>query len=150
MFYVNAKSFVNKLVNRAEIKLGRSRLLSRPVELTMEPTLECNSNCVMCNRNFSRQEVKQTKGFLSWDVFNKVRPFFPTAERVLFGGFGEPLMHPHYLEMLKEIKKSGPFVYVFTNGILLNEMVGKELVDAGMDMICVSMGGATKETYHKI
>lgn len=138
------------MINRAEIKLGRIRLLSRPVELTLEPTLECNSNCVMCNRNFSRQEVKKAKGFLDWDVFNKVKPFFSTAERVLFGGFGEPLIHPHYLEMLIEIKKTGPYVYVFSNGILMNEKVGKELVDAGMDMICISMGGSTKETYRKI
>lgn len=150
MFYVNAKSFTNKLLNRAEIKFGRTRLLSRPIELTLEPTLECNSNCVMCNRNFSRQEVKQAKGFLSWETFDKVRPFFSTAERVLFGGFGEPLLHPDYLKMLREIKKSGPYVYVFSNGILMKKTVGKALLDEGMDMICISMGGGTRETYRKI
>lgn len=150
MFYVNATSFANKLLNRAEIKFERTNLLSRPIELTLEPTLECNSNCIMCNRNFSRLEVKQTKGFLGWETFDKVRPFFSTAERVLFGGFGEPLMHPDYLNMLKEIKQAGPYVYVFSNGILMKETVGRALVDAGMDMICISMGGATRETYKKI
>jgi MoaA/NifB/PqqE/SkfB family radical SAM enzyme len=150
MFYVNAKSFANKLLNRAEIKLKHTRLLSQPVELTLEPTLECNSNCIMCNRNFSRKEVKQARGFLSWDTFNKVRPFFSTAERVLFGGFGEPLLHPDYLKMLREIKKAGPYVYVFSNGILMKEAVGRALVDEGMDMICISVGGATRETYRKI
>jgi radical SAM protein with 4Fe4S-binding SPASM domain len=150
MFYVNARSFANKLLNRAEIELGRTKLISHPVELTLEPTLECNSNCIMCNRNFNRQEVKQVKGFLSWETFDKVRPFFTTAERVLFGGFGEPLMHPDYLKMLKEIKQAGSYVYVFTNGILMTEKVGRALVDEGMDMICISMGGATRETYQKI
>ena len=150
MFYVNAKSFANKLLNRAEIKFKRTRLLSRPVDLTLEPTLECNSNCIMCNRNFSRQEVKQAKGFLSWKTFDKVRPFFASAERVLFGGFGEPLLHPDYLKMLREIKKAGPYVHVFSNGILMKEAIGRSLVDEGMDMICISMGGATRETYRKI
>jgi len=150
MFHVNTTSFVNKLINRAEIQLDRTKLISRPIELTLEPTLVCNSNCIMCNRNFSRKETKEAAGYLSWDVFNKVRPFFRTAERVLFGGFGEPLMHPHYLEMLKEIKKAGPYVYVFSNGILMKEAVGMALVDSGMDMICISMGGATQETYRKI
>lgn len=150
MFYVNPLSFSNKLLNRVEIKLGRSRLLSRPVELTLEPTLQCNSNCVMCNRNFSRKETKEETGFLSWETFGKVKPFFKYAERVLFGGFGESLLHPDYLAMLKEIKAEGPYVYFFTNGILLSGEVGRQLVDNDMDMICVSMGGATRETYQKI
>lgn len=150
MFFVNTKSFANKILNRLEIKAKRTRLWSKPVELTLEPTLKCNSNCVMCNRNFSRKETKESSGFLSWKIFDKVRPFFRTAERVLFAGFGEPLMHPDYMAMLKEIKKAGPYVYAFSNGILMNEAAGRALVDNGMDMICISMGGGTPETYRKI
>ena len=89
MYFVNKRSFANKILNRLEMKAKRIRMLSRPVELTLEPTLKCNSNCLMCNRNFSRAETKQAEGFLSWATFRKVQPFFQTAERVLFGGFGK-------------------------------------------------------------
>lgn len=150
MHFVNLLSFYNKILNRSEIKLKRIRLISRPVELTLEPTLKCNSNCIMCNRNFNRKEAKNAEGFLSWDILWKVKPFFKYAERVGFSGFGEPLLHPEYLAMLREIKKAGSFVYFFTNGTLMTEEIGKELVEAGIDMICVSIGGASRDTYKKI
>lgn len=139
----------NRALNAAERKLGRTRLLSRPSELTIEPTLQCNSDCIMCNRSFNRQEDKQAQGFLSWEVLNQSASFWPSA-RILFGGFGEALMHPDYLEMLRAMKRAGATVYTFSNGILLTRDKGQGLVDAGMDKICISMGGATRETYRKV
>ncbi len=140
----------NDLLNRIEQRLGRPRLISRPVDLTLEPTLRCNSNCIMCNRNFSRREDKKADGFLSWDVLEKVRPFFRFTRSVEFSGFGEPLLHPEFLPMLREIKKFAGFVYFYTNGILLSEGLGRGLVDAGADLISISIGGATRETYRRI
>lgn len=150
MQYINIFSFSNKVLNRIENKLHRPRLFSKPIEIVIEPTLKCNSNCIMCNRNFNRKETWNANGFLSWDILLKAKPFFKYAGRILFGGFGEALLHPEYLAMLREIKKVNPFVYFFTNGILMTEEIGKGLVDAGMDMICISMGGATRDTYKKI
>jgi radical SAM protein with 4Fe4S-binding SPASM domain len=143
-------SIPNMVLNMWEIKLKKTRLLSRPVTITLEPTLACNSNCIMCNRNYNRMETKEAEGFLSWDTFNKIKPYFKYARSVLFGGFGEALLHPDYLAMLKEIKKSGTFVFFYTNGIAMKEDIGKKLVDIGMDRICISMGGASRGTYKKI
>jgi MoaA/NifB/PqqE/SkfB family radical SAM enzyme len=103
----------------------------------------------MCNRSFNREEDKLAQGFLSWDVFNKTIPFWPYA-RVLFGGFGEALMHPNYLEMLQKLKKSGAYVYTYSNGILLTETIARGFADTGMDKIYISMGGSTRETYHHV
>lgn len=139
----------NRALNAFERKLGRTRLLSRPCELTIEPTLQCNSDCIMCNRSFNREEDKLAQGFLSWEVLNRTAPLWPSA-RILFGGFGEALMHPQYLEMLQAMKRAGAYVYTFSNGILLTEEKGRGLVQAGMDKICISMGGATRETYRKV
>lgn len=150
MQYINFRSFTNELLNVLEIKLKRTHLLSRPIELSLEATMQCNSNCMMCNRNFSRKDAKNAQGFLSWDIFLKVKPFFKYAKRIAFGGFGEALLHPDYLSMLREIKRFNPYVYFFTNGILMTKENGRGLVDEGMDMICVSIGGATQETYKKI
>jgi len=104
----------------------------------------------MCNRNFNRYKDKTSEGFLSWDIFYKVSSFFKYAENVIFSGFGEPLLHPEFISMLIEIKKYHSFVSFYTNGSLMNEELGKRLVDIGTDMICISMGGATRETYMKI
>lgn len=147
---MNFYSFVNDIINRIEIKLRKTHLISKPVEMAIEPTLQCNSNCIMCNRNFNRKETKYAEGFLSWDILMKAKPFIKYAKRISFGGFGEALLHPEYIAMLKEIKKTNPFVSFFTNGVLMTEEKGRGLVDGGMDMISVSIGGATRETYKKI
>ncbi len=147
MRYINARSFTNKRLNKLEIKLKRTRLRSKPVEISLEPTLRCNSNCVMCNRQFVRKDQVRHSGFLSWEVFDKVRPFFPYAERVLLGGFGEALLHPDYIEMVKEVKRYGPQVYFFTNAISLKPDIARGLVDAHLDQICVSIGGANPVTH---
>src|SRR3990170_1027247 len=97
-------SISNMFMNRFEINRKRTNLFSRPLHIALEPTLKCNSDCVMCNRNFSRHETK----------------------------------------------KAGRFVFTYTNAILMTEEIGRELVDAGMDRICVSIGGATREAYRKI
>jgi MoaA/NifB/PqqE/SkfB family radical SAM enzyme len=151
MKYVGIRSFLNKYLNRLEIRGKRTRLSSRPVYLSVEPTLMCNSNCVMCNRNAARkEEVARTRGFLSWSVLRSLSPFFSWSERVLFGGFGEPLLHPEYVPMLAYIKAHGPEVYFFTNGMLLTPEVSEGLLGAGVDQISVSFGGADPETYRRV
>ena len=150
MKYVNLRSFANKQLNLAEIRRGRVRLWSRPVHLTVEPTLRCNSNCVMCNRNAVRREEVTRSGFLSWATLENLDPFLPWAERVLFGGFGESLLHPEYVPMLRHIKRKGPEVYFYTNGILLTPETSRELAEAGVDQISVSFGGARPETYRRV
>ena len=147
---VKVRAMLNKAMNRIEIRLGRVRLWSGPVEIGLEPTLQCNSNCIMCNRNHSRQDDKKANGFLGWEILRSILPDLASTECVCFSGFGEPLLHPDYIPMLSEIKRRGPYVYAFTNGLLMKKEIGRDLVDAGIDMICVSMGGANRETYRKI
>src|SRR5437773_8058850 len=56
----------------------------------------------------------------------------------LFGG--EPLLYPEILPLVREIKSSGLTCTVITNGGRL-ERYAKELVEAGIDSIAVSIDG---------
>lgn len=150
MRYVNFRSFLNKQINKVELKLKRERLNSYPTTVYLEPTLRCNSNCMMCNRQVVRKEEVLQGDYLSWDTFNKVKPFFSTAEEVLFGGFGEPLLHKDFIPMTKEIKKYNPYLYFYTNGLSLTPEIAKELILTKVDEVCISFGGATEDTYQKI
>lgn len=143
-------SLANQLLNILERKAGCTHLRSRPPILTIEPTLQCNSNCLMCNRNFNRGNDKHSKGFLSWEIFNKTKSFWRLTRRINFSGFGEPLLHPDYLAMLMALKKHGTYVSMYSNGILLNGQLALGIVEVGMDKIYLSMGGATRNTYQKI
>ena len=140
----------NYLLNNFEIALKRKRLLSRPIELCIEPTNRCNSECVLCTNPAERRKGATTFGDMTWETFLRTRPFWDSALRIELSGNGEPFLHPRYLEMARELKKEGCFAHCFSNGLLLDEGVSKELVTMGYDLIGLSMGGATDETYRFI
>lgn len=140
---------MNDLINRFEFKMNRTKLVSRPVEIAIETTTVCNSLCRFCNRQWGRKEEVENQGHLEWALFEKISPWFRYASRVLLGGFGEPLLHPDYGEMIRHIKRHGCYLYFYTNGISLEEHIAEVLVDQQVDNVSISQGGADPETYLK-
>jgi len=148
--YITLRSFLNKWFNRWEIKRKKTTLRSKPVELGIETTNRCNSKCIMCNRSYSRQDEDSFTGILQRGTLEKCQNFLRACERVSLGGFGEPFLHPEYIDIARYIKKYGPYVYCFTNGSLLDEKKCSELISISYDEICVSLGGGCPETHHLI
>ncbi len=130
--------------------LKRSYLRSTPVKMTIEPTLQCNSRCMMCNRYFHAQQAANSIGFMDIRLLEKLRPFLLRAEEIIVSGFGEPLLHPDFVRICQMVKSQGPMVYFYTNGILFTPDMVTKLIDIGVDRICISMGGATRRSYKNI
>ncbi|NMC79307.1 MAG: radical SAM protein [Chloroflexi bacterium] len=132
---------------------GNSLLLRPPVShlrrIYVEPTNACNLDCRTCMRNAWDEPL----GWMSEAVFERVlegvRAFDP-APTVFFGGFGEPLAHPRLVEMVKQAKDAGARVELISNGILLKEEMGPNLIAAGLDKLWVSIDGATPESYSDV
>ena len=128
----------------AGIRLTRSS--ANLARVYIEPTNFCNLDCVTCMRNV----WNETPGSMSAPVFERilagVRAFQPTPS-VFFGGFGEPLTHPHICEMVEQARQAGAVVELITNGILLSEAMACRLIEAGLNRIWVSLDGATPESY---
>jgi MoaA/NifB/PqqE/SkfB family radical SAM enzyme len=139
----------NAVLNQLEVATRRARLFSRPVELAIEPTNECNSECSMCTNPRSRRDGTPI-GKMQWDTFNRTRPLWRYARTVELSGNGEPLLNPHYLAMARELKQAGRFVHCYTNGILLDGGIAEELVRMGFDKIGVSIGGVSPSTYRRV
>jgi MoaA/NifB/PqqE/SkfB family radical SAM enzyme len=66
---------------------------------------------------------------------------------VFFGGFGEPLAHQGIVGMVAQAKALGGPVELITNGTLLTRDVSERLIAAGLDLLWVSLDGATPESY---
>jgi MoaA/NifB/PqqE/SkfB family radical SAM enzyme len=69
-----------------------------------------------------------------------------TYHLVLYG-YGEPFLHPDFLEMLKYAKSKNMFVITHSN--LNTVLPADELVNLGVDTIHMSIDGITQETYEK-
>jgi len=88
-------------------------------KVIVEVTSMCNFRCEMC---FITQ--RQDKGFMSEQVFYKILSDIDAIDSVrsiLFGGIGEPLLHPEIMKWIKEAKERGYFISLQTNGSLITE-----------------------------
>jgi MoaA/NifB/PqqE/SkfB family radical SAM enzyme len=124
--------------------------LHRPVthltKIYIEPTVACNLECITCFRNCWDQPI----GRMSEETFNQILSGLKTLDpipNVYFGGIGEPLFHPRTVEWIAKVKSLGVKVELITNGTILNEKIARQLIDVGLDILWVSLDGATPETY---
>ena len=131
----------NSQLNLNEMAQGREILDSLPRRIIFEITNACNLNCIMCGRNFS--DFCSTQ--LSFDELCWFKPFFNIIEEVVLMGWGEPTVHPDFIEILKMLDLFDIRKYFCTNGVKLAEIT-KELFDYHVDIISVSLNGATEYT----
>jgi MoaA/NifB/PqqE/SkfB family radical SAM enzyme len=112
----------------------------------IEPTSQCNLACRTCIRNTWSEPMGQ----MSLASFNRIvrglRSFNPRPT-VVFGGFGEPLSHPHIIQMIKKVKAAGSPVELITKGTLLTEQVARALLSTKIDVLWLSLDGASAESY---
>jgi len=117
-----------------------------PAGLFLEPSANCNLKCTTCVTVDYRT---RNKGFMDFDKYKKVIDQVKPAYLVL-GGYGEPTLNKRYLDMIRYAKKKRISVKSVTNATTLNEKMAEEIVSSGLDLLNISLDGATKETFEKI
>jgi MoaA/NifB/PqqE/SkfB family radical SAM enzyme len=117
-------------------------------KLYIEPTSKCNLACTMCFRNTWFDEA-----FADMDVsvFDKCLSTAPDSiETVFFGGMGEPLHHKDIIYMVQSAASKGKSVELLTNGTLLSQDMVVKLLEAGLDMLWVSIDSFEADSYENI
>lgn len=112
----------------------------------VEPTNICNLDCLTCMRNVWDEPLGRMSAAVFSRVLHGVECISPRPT-VFFGGYGEPLAHPQIVEMVRQAKATGANVELITNATLLDEACASSLMDAGLDMLWVSLDGAKPESY---
>lgn len=111
-----------------------------PRKLYVELATLCNLGCAMC--------VKHSTGWtcadalMSRQTFARLAPFFPHLDVLNLNGIGESLLHPHLAEFisLARSRVSEDCTIGFqSNGMLLTPALASDLVDAGLDRLCLSV-----------
>jgi MoaA/NifB/PqqE/SkfB family radical SAM enzyme len=118
-----------------------------PVCLYLETTNRCNLLCETCPRTF---EDLEPPADMSWALFTKIVDQFPSIARVVLHGVGEPMMVKALPRMIRYLKERGAFVLFNTNGTLLTERKGRELVAAGLDELRVSLDAAEPNAFRAV
>jgi len=95
-----------------------------------------------------RFDLKVRLGDMSLEDFKKVIKHIGSAKNIILTGWGEPLLHPDLIEMIKLCKDRGCDVRFTSNGNLLTKELGQKLLDVGLDAITFSVD-AIKSTEDK-
>lgn len=135
----------NSNKNVEELENGKTILESYPRRLVFELTNACNLNCIMCGRNAA--DFKPT--VFDMDVFRSFEPLMDTVEEVTLMGWGEPTIHPNFIEMLEIINKHSARKYFCSNGMNLKK-IKNAIFDYNVDVFAISLDGATDETNSRI
>jgi MoaA/NifB/PqqE/SkfB family radical SAM enzyme len=121
--------------------------LQFPDTINIETSYACNLHCVMCPRHFEGTP----QGTLSLEVFReRILPVLGRFNYVHLTGWGEPLVHPKIAEIVRLSKSAGCWVCFTTNGLLLKSTLVQELLEAEIDLVNISIDGATADTYERV
>lgn len=124
--------------------------MHRPVtqltKIYIEPTVACNLDCITCFRNCWDQPLGRMSDE-TFDQFLAGLKLLDPIPNVYFGGIGEPLFHPKTVEWIAKVKSLGVKVELITNGTILTEEKSRDLINAGLDVLWVSLDGATPEGF---
>ena len=87
---------------------------------------------------------------MSEAIWASIRPHLPEIKSIDFTGGGEPLLQPNLPRWIAEAHSAGCETGFLSNGLLLTQKKLQQILDAGIDWICISIDGADAEMYQKI
>jgi radical SAM protein with 4Fe4S-binding SPASM domain len=141
-----------KVANIARAERAKMRgdvvLKSRPYIYTVDIGNICNLRCPLCPTGMHALERPQ--GFMSFADFEKVVAMIaPWAVEVVLHNWGEPFLHPNFLEIVRTVKAAGMGTATSTNLNLVHKDASYlgQVVDSGLDHLVLSIDGTTQDVY---
>lgn len=120
---------------------------SQPTGATIFLTGRCNLRCRWCMRQ-GDMPPPQSPDFDPW-IVDELMIRFPTIKGICICGFGEPLLHPNFPNVMEHIRKHrGVVANLITNGTLLGGQLPMLLANRP-DSISVSLNAATAAEHAK-
>ena len=132
---------------------GGGHAYAGPFFVTVDLTRRCNLRCLGCR--FHSEEIGKPfpgdTGIVDFPV-EWAEKLFTDITRLgtrtlLLVADGEPLMCPHFFEIIHLAKRHGLHTTVTTNGTLMDDARVQQLIDSGLDAIHVSLWSSSPESY---
>ncbi|MHA2282360.1 MAG: radical SAM/SPASM domain-containing protein [Promethearchaeota archaeon] len=139
------------LLNRIQIELDslkrKDYVRSYPTFLIVEPCNICNLKCPLCPTG---QRLPVNRGNMHKETFTRVIDQLHRYVRHLSLFYlGEPLLCENLPWMIKYAQKHKIKVLVSSNLNILDNNIAKQLIDAKLDFLIVSLDGTSQKTYAK-
>ena len=129
-----------------------------PKQVAIEVTSCCNAKCRNCTHEELIKSGKRVQKIVDTQtVYYRIRKtklmtllFHAEVNSATPVGLGEPLTHPDIAQIISYMEVFFPGVVgINTNAGLLSEQCAKQLTEAGLDYIYMSLSYFDKDTYEK-
>jgi MoaA/NifB/PqqE/SkfB family radical SAM enzyme len=138
-----------------------SRPRSGPTLVQIGITERCNYACLFCmehtpyrqlTRRLCEQESESSRLVLDREVFSRLVADLSSlgCEWLQIVGLGEPLMHKHALDMMREVRDAGLELGLTTNAALLREDTARELARLRLVKLHVSLDASSDSVYQHV
>lgn len=117
-----------------------------PRAIEVETTTYCNLKCVMCEHTYWKEKNQR----MNYKQFRYILDQFPKLSWIGMTGIGSSFLNPDYIKMVMLVKKRNIYLEIYDHFDLLDEKISRQLIEAGVDRVIVSMDAATRKTYEKI
>jgi MoaA/NifB/PqqE/SkfB family radical SAM enzyme len=146
---LNFKQRTNFVLSSIEANLRRINTSSYPFALQLEPTTQCQLDCTLCPR--IRANSRHSIGHMDYGNYERlIRELGPYLLAIAFWQWGEPLLHPRIIEMVRLAHELGIMTMISTNGQVDPVAFDlRALFEAGLDLLIISMDGASQNIYQK-
>jgi MoaA/NifB/PqqE/SkfB family radical SAM enzyme len=140
------RKLANLIVVKAQRRLRRERLAGLPYHYFIDPMNVCNLRCPLCPTG--RGVLARPRGRMAMEDLKRiVDEIAPYAYRIELYNWGEPLLHPDILEMIRYARGKRIMVGLSSNLNRLDRATARQLVASGLSQLVVSIDGADQETY---
>ena len=130
--------------------------LNTPFIINIDPSDRCNFQCKFCptgDRQLMQNTAGRNHGIMDFDLYKKIIDdicqFDQKVKVIRLYKDGEPLLNPHFPDMVKYAKASGccERVDTTTNASLLTPELSLKIISAGLDRINISIEGVNEAQY---
>jgi MoaA/NifB/PqqE/SkfB family radical SAM enzyme/GT2 family glycosyltransferase len=124
-----------------------------PVNMDFNTLNRCNVSCTMCPPaiRFDKLGVARDPYYrLTLGEFRKITEGVRINSAHFVGAYAEPLLNKEIFALIADAHQQGSFTAITTNATALSRRFGEKLLDAGLDMMTVSLHGASPQIAEAI
>lgn len=124
-----------------------------PLFIDVDVSNRCNLRCLGCiyhGADVTHLDLKSLSNQdISLEAVTRLCRELDSAKTplVVLQGAGEPMLHPHILEIITMFKEHGFAVTLITNGTMLGTEMNRRLIESGLDVLKVSLWALSREQY---
>lgn len=116
--------------------------------LQVDVSTYCTLHCPTCPRTTFIKHWRNAH--ISREVIETLLPQAHRFRLIHLQGWGEPLLHPELPSIIQAFTQAGAPCGLTTNGMQLSLELGKQLVQAGLKTLTVSLSGANPDTQARL